>query len=84
MVIIIWLCFFRWNCIAWPNKIVQQIEVTHSNQESDEDRFQKNLLAEQNLFTDRLDGLNMVVAGFSGFADLQKYILFTLLLIVYN
>ena len=48
------------------------MEVTHATQESDEERFQKNLLAEQNLFSDRIDGLNMVVAGFSGFADLQK------------
>ena len=30
-------------------------------------------MAEQNLFSDRLDGLNMVVAGFAAFADLQKY-----------
>ena len=63
---------FRWDCIAWPNKIEQQMEVTAASQEQDEDRFQKNLVAEQNLFQDRLDGLNMVVAGFAAYADLQK------------
>lgn len=62
----------RWSCIGWPNKIEQQIEATGSNQEAEEERFQKNLLAEQNNFSDRLDGLNMVVAGFAAFADLQK------------
>ena len=66
------LPYFRWSCIGWPNKIEQQIEATGANQESDEERFQKNLLAEQNVFSDRLDGLNMVVAGFAAFADLQK------------
>lgn len=62
----------RWSCIGWPKKIEQQIEVTIANQESDEERFQKNLLTEQNNFSDRLDGLNMVVAGFAAYADLQK------------
>lgn len=70
----IWIIIFgyRWGCIAWPNKIEQQIEQTLQNQETDEERFHKNLLSEQNLFQDRLDGLNMVVAGFSAYNDLQK------------
>ncbi|XP_066927305.1 dynein axonemal heavy chain 1-like isoform X2 [Clytia hemisphaerica] len=62
----------KWSCLGWPNKIEQQIEATIVVQESEEERFQKNLVAEQQLFADRLDGLNMVVAGFSAFADLQK------------
>lgn len=42
------------------------------NLENDEDRFHKNLLDEQNSFQDRLDGLSMVVAGFSGYNDIHK------------
>lgn len=64
----------RWSCIAWPGKIEQQIEATSVNLESDEERFHKNLLAEQNLFQDRLDGLNMVVAGFAAHTDINKYV----------
>ena len=48
------------------------IETTTTTLESDEDRFHKQLLAEQSTFMDRLDGLNMVVAGFSGFTDVEK------------
>lgn len=66
------ISFFRWNCIGWPNKIEQAIETTVKNLENDEDRFHKNLLDEQNSFQDRLDGLSMVVAGFSGYNDIHK------------
>ena len=62
----------RWSCLSWPAKIENMIETTHRQLEGDEERFHKNLLAEQNLFQDRLDGLNMVVAGFSTYTDIQK------------
>ena len=62
----------RWTCIGWPHKIQQQMETTEESLESDEERFQKNLLADQNTFQDRLDSLNMAVAGFAAHADLSK------------
>ena len=65
----------KWSCIGWPGKIEQQIEATTLALEKDEDRFHKNLLAEQNTFQDRLDGINMVVAGFSTYTDINKYVL---------
>ena len=49
-----------------------QIEATEKNLEADEERFQKNLLADQNVFADRLDSLNMAVAGFAAHTDLSK------------
>jgi len=48
------------------------MEATEANLESDEERFQKNLLADQNTFQDRLDSLNMAVAGFAAHTDLSK------------
>ena len=48
------------------------MEATEANLEADEERFQKNLLADQNTFQDRLDSLNMAVAGFAAHTDLSK------------
>ena len=62
----------RWTCIGWPHKIQLQMEATEANLEADEERFQKNLLADQNTFQDRLDSLNMAVAGFAAHTDLSK------------
>lgn len=64
--------FYRWACIGWPHKIVLQIESTEKGLDADEERFQKNLLADQNTFADRLDSLNMAVAGFAAHTDLSK------------
>ena len=62
----------RWTCIGWPHKIQLQMEATEASLEADEERFQKNLLADQNTFQDRLDSLNMAVAGFAAHTDLSK------------
>ncbi len=48
------------------------MEKTTEHLEEDEERFHKNLLTEQNNFQDRLDGINMVVAGFSAHNDINK------------
>lgn len=48
------------------------MELTEEALESDEERFQKNLLADQNTFQDRLDSLNMAVAGFAAHTDISK------------
>ena len=65
-------CVHRWTCIGWPHKIQKQMEVTETTLEADEERFQKNLLGDQNTFQDRLDSLNMAVAGFAAHTDLSK------------
>ena len=64
--------FFRYTCVGWPHKIEIQLEATAEHLEDDEERFQKNLLNEQNTFQDRLDALNMVIAGFSAHTDINK------------
>lgn len=48
------------------------MEATEQTLEADEERFQKNLLADQNNFQDRLDSLNMAVAGFAAHTDISK------------
>ena len=48
------------------------MELTEETLVADEERFQKNLSADQNTFQDRLDSLNMAVAGFAAHTDLSK------------
>lgn len=62
----------KWTCIGWPHKIQLQMEATEASLDADEERFQKNLLADQNTFQDRLDSLNMAVAGFAAHTDISK------------
>ena len=66
------LCYYRWTCASWPHKIGTLLDTIAEHLEEDEERFHKNLLTEQNNFQERLDGLNMVVAGFSGHTDILK------------
>ena len=51
------------------------METTAKNLESDEERFHKILLTEQSNFQDKLDDLNMIVAGFSGHTDINKLVI---------
>lgn len=63
---------FRWTVIGFPHKIQQQIETTELSLLSDEEHFQKNLLSDQTTFQDRLDTLNMVIAGFAAHTDINR------------
>ena len=62
----------RWTVIGFPHKIQQQIEATEVSLEADEEHFQKNLLSDQATFQDRLDTLNMVIAGFAAHTDINR------------
>nr|WAW84827.1 axonemal dynein heavy chain 1 [Halisarca dujardinii] len=62
----------RWTTLGWPHKIQEQIDNCDDQLSQDEERFQKNLANDQSAFEDRLDTLQMVVAGFSGHTDLSK------------
>ena len=63
---------FRWTVIGFPHKIQQQIEATELSLQADEEHFQKNLLSDQTTFQDRLDTLNMVIAGFAAHTDINR------------
>lgn len=62
----------RWTVIGFPHKIQQQIESTELALQADEEHFQKNLLSDQTTFQDRLDTLNMVIAGFAAHTDINR------------
>ncbi|XP_019627758.1 PREDICTED: dynein heavy chain 1, axonemal-like isoform X2 [Branchiostoma belcheri] len=62
----------KWTAIGWPYKIVDQMDMTLQQLEEDEERFRKIQLSDQNNFQDRLDTLQMVVAGFAAHTDISK------------
>ncbi|KAI8481625.1 Dynein heavy chain 1, axonemal [Branchiostoma belcheri] len=62
----------KWTAIGWPHKIVDQMDMTLQQLEEDEERFRKIQLSDQNNFQDRLDTLQMVVAGFAAHTDISK------------
>uniref|UniRef100_A0AAZ3Q3C2 Dynein heavy chain 1, axonemal n=1 Tax=Oncorhynchus tshawytscha TaxID=74940 RepID=A0AAZ3Q3C2_ONCTS len=62
----------KWTAIGWPHKIVTQMEMVSSQHVEDEERFNKIQQADQNNFQERLDSLQMVVAGFSGYTDISR------------
>eukprot|EP00118_Oscarella_pearsei_P012540 m.93002 g.93002 ORF g.93002 m.93002 type:complete len:4173 (+) comp36767_c0_seq9:102-12620(+) len=62
----------RWTMIGWPRKLEGQMEMVHGMLDKDEERFRKNQFNDQNSFEDRLDSLQMAVAGFSAHVDIKK------------
>ncbi|RDD38836.1 Dynein heavy chain 1, axonemal [Trichoplax sp. H2] len=62
----------RWTAVGWPYKIEQQMKQTDESLEKDEERFRKVQVTDQSNFEDRLDTLQMVVAGFSAHTDVKK------------
>ena len=61
-----------WNTLGWPGKITDQVESTETQMEQDNQKFQKKLSDDQQQLEDRLDTLQLVVAGFSGRTDINK------------
>ncbi|XP_030840434.1 dynein heavy chain 1, axonemal isoform X1 [Strongylocentrotus purpuratus] len=62
----------KWNARGWPHKIAEQMDNTYVQLDEDQERFEKIQVTDQNTFQDRLDGLQMVVAGFAAHTDIGK------------
>ncbi|XP_063071051.1 dynein axonemal heavy chain 1 [Engraulis encrasicolus] len=62
----------KWTAMAWPHKIEKQLETVEEQHVEDEERFHKIQLVDQNNFQDRLESLQMLVAGFSGYTDVAR------------
>ncbi|XP_052086994.1 dynein axonemal heavy chain 1-like isoform X4 [Mytilus californianus] len=62
----------KWTAIAWPHKIERQMEATYTQLEEDEERFRKLQTSDQANFNDRLDTLQMVVAGMAAHTDISR------------
>ncbi|KAH1168316.1 dynein axonemal heavy chain 1 [Mauremys mutica] len=62
----------KWAASNWPLKIATQTEMIRQQHLEDEERFRKIQLMDQNNFLERLDGLQLVVAGFSVHVDITR------------
>ncbi|XP_053339456.1 dynein axonemal heavy chain 1 [Clarias gariepinus] len=62
----------KWTAMAWPQKILNQIESVCLQHIEDEDRFQKIQMVDQKNFYELLESLEMVVAGFSNYTDINR------------
>lgn len=64
--------YIRWTTLSWPKRIADQIELTEEQMAADRDKFHRKLSDDQIQLEDRLDTLQMIVAGFAGRTDLSK------------
>ncbi|XP_050390512.1 dynein axonemal heavy chain 1 [Patella vulgata] len=62
----------KWTTVGWPHKIERQMEQTYLQLEADEERFRKLQSSDQTNFEDRMDNLQMVVAGMAAYTDITK------------
>ncbi|XP_053154302.1 dynein axonemal heavy chain 1 isoform X2 [Hemicordylus capensis] len=62
----------KWAASNWPQKITTQIELIRQQHVEDEERFRKIQLMDQTNFLERLDGLQIAVAGFSAHSDITR------------
>uniref|UniRef100_A0A8C5QQJ6 Dynein axonemal heavy chain 1 n=1 Tax=Leptobrachium leishanense TaxID=445787 RepID=A0A8C5QQJ6_9ANUR len=62
----------KWAAIAWPSKITKLTDTIREQHSEDEEKFRKIQVMDQNNFLERLDSLEMVVAGFSAHVDINR------------
>ncbi|XP_069045720.1 dynein axonemal heavy chain 1 isoform X1 [Lepisosteus oculatus] len=62
----------KWTAVGWPSKILTQMESVVVQHEEEEERFHKIQQVDQNSFQERLDTLQMVVAGFLAYTDMGR------------
>ncbi|KAL7843672.1 hypothetical protein AOLI_G00251840 [Acnodon oligacanthus] len=62
----------KWTAMAWPHKILTQMENVQMQHVEDEERFHKIQLVDQNNFQERLESLQMLVAGFAAYTDFSR------------
>ncbi|XP_059176982.1 dynein axonemal heavy chain 1-like [Physella acuta] len=62
----------KWTTIGWPHKIENQMEQTQLQLDEDEERFRKLQQSDQTNFEDKLDGLQMAVAGMAAYSEITR------------
>ncbi|KAK7819786.1 hypothetical protein U0070_012392 [Myodes glareolus] len=62
----------KWAANNWPFKILGQIEMVRQQHIEDEEKFRKIQLMDQNNFQEKLEGLQLVVAGFSIHVEIAR------------
>ena len=62
----------RWDVIAWPSRLVEEIEQAEETLDKDDEHFRKNLSTDQNKLEDKLDELDSEINNFSSYQDISK------------
>ncbi|XP_072576883.1 dynein axonemal heavy chain 1 isoform X1 [Vulpes vulpes] len=62
----------KWAASNWPSKILGQIEMVRQQHIEDEEKFHKIQIMDQNNFQEKLEGLQLVVAGFSTHVEIAR------------
>ena len=62
----------RWDAVFWPGKLQKQLEATYESLVEIEEDLKKIQLKDANEFQDRLESIQMGVAGFASYADPSK------------
>ncbi|XP_036594745.1 dynein heavy chain 1, axonemal [Trichosurus vulpecula] len=62
----------KWAASNWPHKILGQIDLIREIHQEDEEKFHKIQLMDQNNFLEKLDSLQLVVAGFSIHTEIAR------------
>ena len=62
----------RWEAVFWPGKLEKELETTAETLNEIENQLKKNQMKDVNDFQDRLESMQMAVAGFAAFADPAK------------
>ncbi|XP_021099660.1 dynein heavy chain 1, axonemal isoform X7 [Heterocephalus glaber] len=62
----------KWAASFWPSKILRQIEIMQHQHTEDEEKFRKIQIMDQNNFQEKLEGLQLVVAGFSVHMEIAR------------
>ncbi|XP_035886761.1 dynein heavy chain 1, axonemal isoform X2 [Phyllostomus discolor] len=62
----------KWAANNWPSKILGQIEIVRQQHIEDEEKFHKIQVMDQNNFQEKLEGLQLVVAGFSTHVEIAR------------
>uniref|UniRef100_UPI00398EE5C8 dynein axonemal heavy chain 1 isoform X2 n=1 Tax=Pristiophorus japonicus TaxID=55135 RepID=UPI00398EE5C8 len=62
----------KWDAIAAPHLITTRMEVMKTQHMDEEELFRKIQISDQSALQERLEGLQMVVAGFSAYTDMTR------------
>ncbi|XP_040850525.1 dynein heavy chain 1, axonemal [Ochotona curzoniae] len=62
----------KWAASYWPSKILGQMEMVRQQHIEEEEKFRKIQLMDQNNFQEKLEGLQLVVAGFSTHVEIAR------------
>ncbi|XP_062056155.1 dynein axonemal heavy chain 1 [Lepus europaeus] len=62
----------KWAASYWPSKILGQVEMVRQQHVEEEEKFRKIQIMDQNNFQEKLEGLQLVVAGFSTHVEIAR------------